>query len=161
MCFLSQGPQGTPAAGILPLTPPVGRFYRGIPDEGQEVDIGSLDQIVQLHRKLQAIKGPLGTRDSPARSCLDLYLLNKDIEDGLYWVDPNGGCSSDAVQVHCNFTNGVAKTCIAPVSSKADRQPWAGQSIWFSNFDGGFKVGNGIWPYKFTGISLMILLHVM
>lgn len=139
-CVFPQGPQGTPAAGILPPPPPVGRFYRGAPDEGQEVDIGSLDEIVELHRKLQAIKSPLGTHSSPARSCLDLYLLNKDIEDGLYWIDPNGGCPSDAIQVHCNFTNGVAKTCISPVSGEAERQPWSGSSIWFSNLNGGFKV---------------------
>ena len=51
-------------------------------DPIQAVHIGSLDKIVELHKKLQAVKSPLGTRESPARSCLDLYVQNNNIEDG-------------------------------------------------------------------------------
>ena len=57
-----------------------------------------------------------------------------------YWVDPNGGCTSDAVEVYCNFTNGVARTCVLPAKREAERKSWAGNSIWFSTLQGGFEV---------------------
>lgn len=59
---------------------------------------------------------------------------------GNYWVDPNGGCNSDAIQVFCNFTDGVAKTCVTPEKKGAPRRSWSGDSIWFSSLSGGFKV---------------------
>ena len=59
---------------------------------------------------------------------------------GHYWIDPNGGCVSDAVEVYCNFTDGVARTCIMPEKSEAERKSWEGDSIWFSSKEGGFKV---------------------
>lgn len=73
------------AAGpLIPPDLPVGRFYRSAvdEDEGQEVDLTAVDQILELHKKMHHLKSPLGTKDSPARSCLDLYLQNSDIENG-------------------------------------------------------------------------------
>ena len=64
-------------------------------------------------------------------------------------MDPNGGCISDAVEVYCNFTEGVAKTCILPERREAERQPWSGDSIWFSALNGGFQVSvlsDGTYP---------------
>ena len=41
---------------------------------------------------------------------------------GLYWIDPNHGCSGDAIQVFCNFTGG-GQTCIHPdVNTKQVRR---------------------------------------
>ena len=59
---------------------------------------------------------------------------------GIYWIDPNGGCRSDAVTVHCNFTGGVAKTCLLPIQERVERQSWDGESIWFSDLSEGFQV---------------------
>lgn len=59
---------------------------------------------------------------------------------GLYWIDPNGGCRSDAVAVQCNFTDGVAKTCLLPVQQRLEHTSWSGESIWFSSLSKGFQV---------------------
>ena len=59
---------------------------------------------------------------------------------GLYWIDPNGGCRSDAVAVHCNFTGGTAKTCLLPEQGRADSRSWTGESVWFSDLSEGFEV---------------------
>lgn len=34
---------------------------------------------------------------------------------GTYWIDPNLGCSSDTIEVSCNFTGG-GQTCLKPVT---------------------------------------------
>ena len=35
---------------------------------------------------------------------------------GLYWIDPNLGCASDAIPAYCNFTSG--EMCITPNTTK-------------------------------------------
>ena len=52
------------------------------PSISQSVDVGTLDQILELHKKLRHMKSPMGSKESPARSCLDLLLENPNIEDG-------------------------------------------------------------------------------
>lgn len=81
-CFLLQAPVPT----IRPpfRDDPVGRFYRSTEDEGEEVDLTAINQILELHKKMSHLKSPLGTKESPARSCLDLYLQNSDIDDGKW-----------------------------------------------------------------------------
>lgn len=64
--------------------PFAGRFYRSAVDEseGKRVDLSAIDKIIELHNKMSILKSPHGTKDSPARSCRDLFLQNSDIEDG-------------------------------------------------------------------------------
>ncbi|KAI4883878.1 hypothetical protein NFI96_003817 [Prochilodus magdalenae] len=62
------------------------------------------------------IRTPMGTRENPARFCKDLLDCQHDMADGMFWIDPNLGCTSDAIQVFCNFTAG-GQTCIHPLST--------------------------------------------
>lgn len=59
---------------------------------------------------------------------------------GYYWIDPNGGCIDDAIEVYCNFSNHRVQTCISAVHSEAEMKAWTGSSAWFSTLNGGFKV---------------------
>ena len=65
---------------------------------------------------------------------------------GYYWIDPNQGCTMDAIKVYCDFSTG--ETCIRaqpeniPVknwyrSSKAKKHVWVGETI-----NGGTQVRN-------------------
>uniref|UniRef100_A0A8C3H820 Fibrillar collagen NC1 domain-containing protein n=1 Tax=Chrysemys picta bellii TaxID=8478 RepID=A0A8C3H820_CHRPI len=38
------------------------------------------------------------------------------LSSGTYWIDPNLGCSSDTIQVTCNFTKG-GQTCLSPITA--------------------------------------------
>lgn len=49
------------------------------------------------------------------KGCVSLLIPKSSISSGTYWIDPNLGCSSDTIQVICNFTNG-GQTCISPVT---------------------------------------------
>lgn len=53
-------------------------------------------------------------------------LLSCFFSKGSYWIDPNMGCSSDNIEVTCNFTGG-GQTCLKPVAVskvfKVDKLP--------------------------------------
>lgn len=86
------------------------------------MDLPMLDQGPEIFKTLhylsslvQSLKNPLGTRENPARICRDLHSCEHKMNDGTYWIDPNLGCSSDTIEVSCNFTGG-GKSCLKPVT---------------------------------------------
>uniref|UniRef100_A0AAV2K842 Fibrillar collagen NC1 domain-containing protein n=1 Tax=Knipowitschia caucasica TaxID=637954 RepID=A0AAV2K842_KNICA len=107
--------------------------------EGLEEIFGSLDS---LRKEIDTLRFPLGTQDSPARTCHDLYLSQPGIKDGEYWIDPNQGCSRDSFKVFCNFTKG-AETCLYPSSSisHVKMSTWHKETpgSWYSQFSTGSK----------------------
>lgn len=87
------------------------------------MDLPMLDQGAEIFKTLhylsnliQSLKNPLGTRDNPARICRDLHSCEQKLNDGTYWIDPNLGCSSDTIEVSCNFTGG-GQTCLKPITA--------------------------------------------
>uniref|UniRef100_A0A665UY57 Collagen, type XI, alpha 2 n=1 Tax=Echeneis naucrates TaxID=173247 RepID=A0A665UY57_ECHNA len=107
--------------------------------EGMEEIFGSLDS---LRQEIETMRFPLGTQDSPARTCQDLHLSQPDLKDGEYWIDPNQGCSRDSFKVFCNFTNG-AETCLYPSKSTntVKMSSWDQETpgSWYSQFSSGSK----------------------
>ncbi|OCT84722.1 hypothetical protein XELAEV_18022877mg [Xenopus laevis] len=88
----------------------------------QNTEVTILDYSAEIFKTLHyltnlmhSIKNPPGTRDNPARICRDLVNCERKVADGKYWIDPNLGCPSDAIQVFCNFTAG-GQTCLSPVT---------------------------------------------
>lgn len=47
---------------------------------------------------------PGSLRKSPARSCTDIYFPGAT--SGYYWIDPNGGSTTDAVYAYCDMSRG-------------------------------------------------------
>lgn len=105
-------------------------------DQGAEI----FKTLHYLSSLIQSLKNPLGTRENPARICRDLHSCEQKLNDGVlcwnvktcvvlgdthhsrrlrfsgtYWIDPNLGCSSDTVEVSCNFTGG-GQTCLKPIT---------------------------------------------
>lgn len=81
-----------------------------------------LDQSLEIFKTLQhlstlvhSLKHPVGDHNNPVRICKDLYNCAQRLEDGTYWIDPNLGCSTDSMEVTCNFTAG-GQTCIKPLT---------------------------------------------
>ncbi|CAB1449678.1 unnamed protein product [Pleuronectes platessa] len=59
------------------------------------------------------MRRPLGTFESPARTCKELIMVQPHYKDGEYWIDPNQGCHRDSIKVYCNFT-ADGETCLYP-----------------------------------------------
>lgn len=69
---------------------------------------------------------------------------------GFYWVDPNQGCSADAIRVYCDFATG--ETCIQanPKNIPAknwyvNKNPKDKRHVWFGEtINGGIQVSD-VW----------------
>uniref|UniRef100_A0A4W6BZ48 Fibrillar collagen NC1 domain-containing protein n=1 Tax=Lates calcarifer TaxID=8187 RepID=A0A4W6BZ48_LATCA len=97
-------------------------FFWSVFQNKPVMDLPMLDQGAEIFKTLhylsnliQSLKNPLGTRDNPARICRDLHSCEQKLNDGTYWIDPNLGCSSDTIEVSCNFTGG-GQTCLKPIT---------------------------------------------
>ncbi|KAG7272158.1 hypothetical protein CRUP_010227, partial [Coryphaenoides rupestris] len=85
---------------------------KAAPDHNSDI----LKTLHYLSGVIESIKKPLGTRENPARVCKDLLDCQHKMSDGGFWIDPNLGCTSDAIEVFCNFTAG-GQTCLPPLAS--------------------------------------------
>jgi len=171
------GPAGPP--GELPLLPPDILFQRDSPEAyrakreargdtsemknrpqtNEEVDLITVyTDIYNIKIELEKMKKPLGTRNSPARTCQDLHYGHPQMNDGFYWIDPNLGVNDDAVRVYCNMTAG-GETCVYPDvhASRMPNIPWRNShNGWYSTLRGGFRISyDSLGPVQMTFLRLM------
>uniref|UniRef100_A0AAQ5Y6L1 Fibrillar collagen NC1 domain-containing protein n=1 Tax=Amphiprion ocellaris TaxID=80972 RepID=A0AAQ5Y6L1_AMPOC len=78
--------------------------------EGMEEVFATLSS---MKNEVELMRRPLGTFESPARTCKELMMVQPDYKDGDYWIDPNQGCHRDSIKVYCNFT-AEGETCLYP-----------------------------------------------
>lgn len=55
------------------------------------------------------------TFSDPIKDKMFFLTPKSSVSSGTYWIDPNLGCSSDTIQVTCNFTSG-GQTCLSPIT---------------------------------------------
>uniref|UniRef100_A0A3P9K2S7 Collagen, type V, alpha 3a n=1 Tax=Oryzias latipes TaxID=8090 RepID=A0A3P9K2S7_ORYLA len=78
--------------------------------EGMEEVFATLSS---MKNEVELMRRPIGTFESPARTCKELLMVQPNFKDGDYWIDPNQGCHKDSLRVFCNFTAG-GETCLYP-----------------------------------------------
>lgn len=124
------GPRGKPGAPGVPYTETDGRRLYRSKDGNRDSDIKDnvvanqlptksedlVSKLDALSNKIANYKKQLGTRLRPARSCRDIHLSFPSMESGDYWVDPNEGCTDDALLVYCDFSKNA--TCVYPKKTK-------------------------------------------
>merc|ERR1711963_125161 len=177
------GPPGAPGPpGELPLLPPdilfqrdapfkAGRSKREVrgdngdgsgqsrPQQDSDVDLITVyTDIYNMRIELEKIKKPIGTRNSPARTCQDLHYGHPQMKDGFYWIDPNLGMPDDAVKVWCNMESG-GETCVSPDvhASRMPNIPWRKSTEgWYSTLRGGFRISyDSMGPVQLTFLRLL------
>ncbi|KAI1899985.1 hypothetical protein AGOR_G00067560 [Albula goreensis] len=104
--------------------------------------------LKSLNNQIENIRSPEGSKKNPARTCRDLKLCHPDWKSGDYWIDPNQGCTVDAIKVFCNMETG--ETCVYPSPSSIPRKNWWSSKskdrkhIWFGEtMNGGFHFSYG------------------
>uniref|UniRef100_A0A8C4QFK4 Collagen type II alpha 1 chain n=1 Tax=Eptatretus burgeri TaxID=7764 RepID=A0A8C4QFK4_EPTBU len=129
------GPPGPPGPGIdLSAIAGVGqtekapdpmRYFRSdqatheLRQHDAEVDA----TLKTLSNQIESIRNPEGSRKNPVRTCRDLKLTHPSWKSGDFWIDPNQGCTLDAIKVFCNMEFG--ETCVYPTQSSLPRkQAW-------------------------------------
>merc|ERR1719283_112463 len=76
-----------------------------------------------MEMQVKAGQKPDGSRFFPAKTCHDLKMCHFSFESGYYWIDPNGGTKTDAIEVYCNFTtDAIVESCVWPRKSRFDHK---------------------------------------
>ncbi|NWU90225.1 CO2A1 protein, partial [Upupa epops] len=154
------GPPGPPGTGIdmsafagLGQTekgPDPIRYMRadeaagGLRQHDVEVDA----TLKSLNNQIESIRSPEGSKKNPARTCRDIKLCHPEWKSGDYWIDPNQGCTLDAIKVFCNMETG--ETCVYPNPGSIPRKNWWSSKakdkkhVWFAEtINGGFHFSYG------------------
>ncbi|KAG5836498.1 hypothetical protein ANANG_G00255960 [Anguilla anguilla] len=115
----------------------------GLPGPQHDAEVDAT--LKSLNSQIENIRSPEGSKKNPARTCRDLKLCHPDWKSGDYWIDPNQGCTIDAIKVFCNMETG--ETCVYPNPSKIPRKNWWSSKskdrkhIWFGEaMNGGFHL---------------------
>lgn len=95
---------------------------------------------MQIGDAIERLKVPLGTKESPARTCKELSRATPTLENGMYWIDPNQGSADDAIEVYCDIKK--EETCIFAQSNQVEKGKWytgPSKRTWFSvDMENGF-----------------------
>lgn len=75
-----------------------------------------------------------------------IFPLQKPSSPGEYWIDPDQGCTQDAIKVYCNMDTG--ETCVSPTQSEVAKKSWyvsknikEKKHVWFGEaMSDGFQV---------------------
>uniref|UniRef100_A0A665U5L5 Collagen, type V, alpha 3a n=1 Tax=Echeneis naucrates TaxID=173247 RepID=A0A665U5L5_ECHNA len=109
--------QGHPAQMVEPLPMREGRRKRRRHSDQPLEDAEGMEEVFatlsSMKTEVELMRKPLGTFESPARTCKELMMVQPDFKDGEYWIDPNQGCNRDSMKVYCNFT-ADGETCLYP-----------------------------------------------
>ncbi|WP_411016568.1 hypothetical protein [Salmonella sp. s51944] len=95
--------------------------------------------LTAINKQIKSMKQPTGnSKENAVRSCRNLFLDHPDYESGTYWIDPNLGCTDDAIQVFCDKI--TKETCIRSESNIVTNATWYSgtpKRIYYSSMRGG------------------------
>ena len=92
--------------------------------------------VVSAYKKLKdsfnEFSKPDGGKNTPAKTCKDLFLAHPEKASGEYWIDPNGADPKDSILVYCDEE--TKSTCVQskPELSKELRLKSEAKEVWLS-----------------------------
>jgi len=95
------------------------------PDQKAQNTVEALKKVAAEIKKLRK---PTGGREDPGRTCREIAATGEEaLKNGFYWIDPNGGGVSDAIQVFCRFDQekpDKTQTCLIPNTEVYEKLAW-------------------------------------
>lgn len=100
------------------------------PSEDPKVNT-AIESLKKVSAQIKKLKKPTGEQDAPGRTCRQLAATfkadNKELKNGMYFIDPNGGGISDAIEVFCKFDGDKldkTQTCLVPKVEEYEKKAW-------------------------------------
>jgi len=113
--------------------------------------------LASLDKQINDLKKPDGSKANPARTCKDLFLCNPEFESGIYYIDPNQGCTADAISVACIKESG--ETCVEPRNSSFAKDTWyngPAKALYMSSVFKGKRI-----EYNVSDLSQLTFLRLL
>ena len=117
------------------------------PPELSEEELKTL--VISAYKKLKdsfaEFQTPDGDKETPAKTCRDLFVAHPEKPSGEYWIDPNGADPRDSILVYCDAD--TKSTCIQSkpeVSEELTIKYETSKDVWLSES----KSANHIINYK-------------
>lgn len=104
-----------------------------------------LKNLNTLHNQIKSKMN--GSKENPAQTCATLFSTHDKLKSGLYWIDPNGLSTKDAIQVHCDRE--TLATCLIAQPEELNFDINRSMGMWLS------EVNNGI-PLTYKADSSQI-----
>lgn len=137
--LLGHGSMGSNKGPDVMGDDPLGLFGDGsiTEEERRSVVIKAYERIKE---QFERFKKPDGQKQSPAKTCRDLFIAHPDLPSGQYWIDPNEGDVRDAILVYCDVNKGASCVVAQPQRSDHIKADDSDSGIWLGEVQGGLKV---------------------
>lgn len=99
-----------------------GPGFQGDAPAEQRNTVEALKEVAELVMKLRS---PDGSKEAPGITCRDIAIAYPSYKSGPYWINPNGGSISDAIQVWCKMRGEATQTCLEESTFKFESRAWS------------------------------------
>lgn len=96
--------------------------YNGYQGDAPEEAKRTMEALDRVGEEVKKVRTPTGKRDAPGTTCRDIAMADPTLKNGLYWIDPNGGSTSDAIRVFCKMRAEKTMTCLQSSTHVYERQ---------------------------------------
>lgn len=99
--------------------------YNGYQGDAPEEARKTMEALERVGEEIKKLRTPTGKKDAPGTTCRDIAIANPTYKNGLYWIDPNGGSTSDAIRVFCKMKAERTMTCLQSATHVYETKRWA------------------------------------
>jgi len=104
------------------------RMSQDTPTSSDENERSAIEALKEVAEQIKKLKKPTGEKQSPGRTCREIAAAaDERLRNGFYWIDPNAGGISDAIEVFCRFDQDnpdKTQTCLVPRTDSYGKQAW-------------------------------------
>lgn len=99
--------------------------YNGYQGDAPEEARATMEALERVSEEIKKLRMPTGKWDAPGVTCKDIAMADPTLKNGMYWIDPNGGSTSDAIRVFCKMRAEKTMTCLQSATHVYPTRRWA------------------------------------